>query len=132
VWTRFPPEPNGYLHIGHAKAMHVDFGFAKEYGGVCYLRYDDTNPEAEKQEYIDHIQEIVSWMGWQPWKITYSSDYFQVMNLSQAVLTSEVVVALEGEWGWVGALLCGRDCRGECEEGSPGSRQSSLSELLSQ
>ena len=80
MWTRFPPEPNGYLHIGHAKAMHVDFGFAKEYGGVCYLRYDDTNPEAEKQEYIDHIQEIVSWMGWQPWKITYSSDYFQVMK----------------------------------------------------
>uniref|UniRef100_A0A7S0NAU1 glutamine--tRNA ligase n=1 Tax=Pyramimonas obovata TaxID=1411642 RepID=A0A7S0NAU1_9CHLO len=77
VWTRFPPEPNGYLHIGHAKAMNVDFGFAKEYGGVCYLRYDDTNPAAESMEYIDHIQEIVKWMGWEPWKITYSSDYFQ-------------------------------------------------------
>ncbi|KIY99203.1 glutaminyl-tRNA synthetase [Monoraphidium neglectum] len=74
--TRFPPEPNGYLHIGHAKAMFVDFGMAARYGGVCYLRYDDTNPNAEKQEYIDHIEEIVAWMGWTPWKITYASDYF--------------------------------------------------------
>ena len=74
--TRFPPEPNGYLHIGHAKAMFVDFGMAEQYDGVCYLRFDDTNPEAEKQEYIDHIEEIVSWLGWTPWKITYSSDYF--------------------------------------------------------
>ncbi|GFP85363.1 glutamine--tRNA ligase [Phtheirospermum japonicum] len=77
VFTRFPPEPNGYLHIGHAKAMFVDFGLAKERGGCCYLRYDDTNPEAEKKEYIDHIEEIVGWMGWEPFKITYSSDYFQ-------------------------------------------------------
>ncbi|KMT05717.1 hypothetical protein BVRB_7g167260 [Beta vulgaris subsp. vulgaris] len=77
VHTRFPPEPNGYLHIGHAKAMFVDFGLAKERGGHCYLRYDDTNPEAEKKEYIDHIEEIVRWMGWEPFKITYTSDYFQ-------------------------------------------------------
>ncbi|XP_038693600.1 glutamine--tRNA ligase, cytoplasmic [Tripterygium wilfordii] len=77
VFTRFPPEPNGYLHIGHAKAMFVDFGLAKERGGHCYLRFDDTNPEAEKKEYIDHIEEIVQWMGWEPFKITYTSDYFQ-------------------------------------------------------
>ncbi|PQQ04519.1 glutamine--tRNA ligase isoform X2 [Prunus yedoensis var. nudiflora] len=77
VLTRFPPEPNGYLHIGHAKAMFIDFGLAKERGGGCYLRFDDTNPEAEKKEYIDHIQEIVKWMGWEPYKITYTSDYFQ-------------------------------------------------------
>ncbi|THG14171.1 hypothetical protein TEA_000747 [Camellia sinensis var. sinensis] len=77
VFTRFPPEPNGYLHIGHAKAMFVNFGLAKERGGGCYLRYDDTNPEAEKKEYIDHIEEIVRWMGWEPFKITYASDYFQ-------------------------------------------------------
>lgn len=77
VMTRFPPEPNGYLHIGHAKAMFVDFGLAKDRGGNCYLRYDDTNPEAEKKEYIDHIEEIVGWMGWEPFKITYTSDYFQ-------------------------------------------------------
>ncbi|KAG1366261.1 glutamine--tRNA ligase [Cocos nucifera] len=77
VLTRFPPEPNGYLHIGHAKAMFIDFGLAKERNGSCYLRFDDTNPEAEKREYIDHIQEIVQWMGWQPFKVTYTSDYFQ-------------------------------------------------------
>ncbi|KAK8490923.1 hypothetical protein V6N13_121327 [Hibiscus sabdariffa] len=77
VFTRFPPEPNGYLHIGHAKAMFVDFGLAKERGGCCYLRYDDTNPEAEKKEYITHIEEIVQWMGWEPFKITYTSNYFQ-------------------------------------------------------
>ncbi|KAL1198349.1 Glutamine--tRNA ligase, cytoplasmic [Cardamine amara subsp. amara] len=77
VYTRFPPEPNGYLHIGHAKAMFVDFGLAKERGGCCYLRYDDTNPDAEKTEYINHIEDIVNWMGWEPFKITYTSDYFQ-------------------------------------------------------
>lgn len=77
VMTRFPPEPNGYLHIGHAKAMFVDFGLAKDRGGCCYLRFDDTNPEAEKKEYINHIEEIVRWMGWEPFKITYTSDYFQ-------------------------------------------------------
>uniref|UniRef100_A0A1D1YN48 glutamine--tRNA ligase n=2 Tax=Anthurium amnicola TaxID=1678845 RepID=A0A1D1YN48_9ARAE len=77
VFTRFPPEPNGYLHIGHAKAMFIDFGLAKDRDGGCYLRFDDTNPEAEKQEYIDHIQEIVEWMGWKPFKVTYTSDYFQ-------------------------------------------------------
>ncbi|KAM7484579.1 hypothetical protein LguiA_000588 [Lonicera macranthoides] len=80
VLTRFPPEPNGYLHIGHAKAMFVDFGLAKERGGGCYLRYDDTNPEAEKKEYIDHIEEIVRWMGWEPFKITYTSNYFQELH----------------------------------------------------
>ncbi|KAL8120846.1 glutamine--tRNA ligase-like [Apium graveolens] len=77
VLTRFPPEPNGYLHIGHAKALFIDFGLAKEREGGCYLRYDDTNPEAERKEYIDHIEEIVKWMGWEPFKITYTSDYFQ-------------------------------------------------------
>ncbi|KAI3943760.1 hypothetical protein MKW98_004265 [Papaver atlanticum] len=79
VFTRFPPEPNGYLHIGHAKAMFINFGLAKERGGCCNLRYDDTNPDAEKKEYIDHIREIVQWMGWEPFKITYTSDYFHVL-----------------------------------------------------
>ena len=74
--TRFPPEPNGYLHIGHAKAMHFDFGVAAKFQGNTYLRFDDTNPAAEKQEYIDSILSSVSWLGHRPFKVTYSSDYF--------------------------------------------------------
>ena len=76
VITRFPPEPNGYLHVGHAKAMFVDFGMAAKRGGKCYLRFDDTNPEAESTEYIEHIKEIVKWMGWTWCAVTHSSDYF--------------------------------------------------------
>ncbi|CDH50331.1 probable glutamine-trna ligase [Lichtheimia corymbifera JMRC:FSU:9682] len=76
VYTRFPPEPNGYLHIGHAKAINVNFGYAKAYNGVCYLRYDDTNPEAEEEKYFLSILETVKWLGFEPFKITYSSDYF--------------------------------------------------------
>jgi len=77
VWTRFPPEPNGYLHIGHSKAIFINFGYAAHHGGRCYLRYDDTNPEAEEAQYFESILEIVRWLGFEPWKITYSSDYFQ-------------------------------------------------------
>ncbi|KAI8391013.1 tRNA synthetases class I, catalytic domain-containing protein [Radiomyces spectabilis] len=77
VYTRFPPEPNGYLHIGHAKAINVNFGYAKAYNGVTYLRYDDTNPEAEEEKYFVSILDTVRWLGFEPWKITYSSDYFQ-------------------------------------------------------
>ncbi|KAJ3493534.1 hypothetical protein NLG97_g4671 [Lecanicillium saksenae] len=77
VITRFPPEPNGYLHIGHAKAIAVNFGFAKYHGGVTYLRFDDTNPEKEEEKYFDAIQEVVKWLGFEPYKITYSSDNFQ-------------------------------------------------------
>ncbi|KAJ6515726.1 glutamine-tRNA ligase [Mycena sanguinolenta] len=77
VFTRFPPEPNGYLHIGHSKAIFVSFGYAAHYGGKCYLRYDDTNPEKEEAQYFEAILEMVRWLGFEPWKITYSSDYFQ-------------------------------------------------------
>ncbi|ORY70407.1 glutaminyl-tRNA synthetase [Pseudomassariella vexata] len=77
VTTRFPPEPNGFLHIGHAKAITVNFGFAKYHGGKCYLRYDDTNPEAEEEKYFTAIEEMVRWLGFSPHKITYSSDNFQ-------------------------------------------------------
>ncbi|RYP47208.1 hypothetical protein DL768_006684 [Monosporascus sp. mg162] len=77
VVTRFPPEPNGFLHIGHSKAIAVNFGFAKYHGGQCYLRYDDTNPEAEEEKYFVAIEEMVRWLGFSPVKITYSSDNFQ-------------------------------------------------------
>ncbi|MEL0315541.1 MAG: glutamine--tRNA ligase/YqeY domain fusion protein [Halieaceae bacterium] len=76
--TRFPPEPNGYLHIGHAKSITVNFGLAEQFGGRCHLRFDDTNPEKESQEYIDSIQEDVRWLGFQ-WsgEVRYASSYFQ-------------------------------------------------------
>lgn len=76
VRTRFPPEPNGILHIGHAKAININFGFAKAHNGVCFLRLDDTNPEAEKDEFVKSIAEMVKWLGYEPYKVTYSSDYF--------------------------------------------------------
>lgn len=77
IVTRFPPEPNGYLHIGHAKSICLNFGLAKEFGGVCNLRFDDTNPEKEEDEYIQAIQEDVQWLGFQ-WQgdVHYASDYF--------------------------------------------------------
>lgn len=77
VITRFPPEPNGYLHIGHAKAMQLDFGYAKAKGGECIMRFDDTNPEVEKPEYVQAILADVAWMGHKQSRITYASDYFQ-------------------------------------------------------
>lgn len=77
IVTRFPPEPNGYLHIGHSKAIAVNFGFARYHDGVCYLRFDDTNPEAEEEIYFASIQETVEWLGFNPVGITYSSDNFQ-------------------------------------------------------
>lgn len=77
VQTRFPPEPNGYLHIGHAKAICLDFGIAEKYRGVCNLRFDDTNPTKEDVEYVDSIQEDIRWLGFQWENIFYASDYFQ-------------------------------------------------------
>ncbi len=78
IVTRFPPEPNGYLHIGHAKSICLNFGLAKEFGGVCHLRFDDTNPAKEEQEYIDAIKNDVNWLGFQ-WdgEVRYASDYFE-------------------------------------------------------
>lgn len=76
VQTRFPPEPNGYLHIGHAKAITVDFDSALNHGGICNLRFDDTNPETEDTEYVDSIIDDVRWLGFEPKRIVYASDYF--------------------------------------------------------
>jgi glutaminyl-tRNA synthetase len=76
VQTRFPPEPNGYLHIGHAKAISLDFGLADEFGGKTNLRFDDTNPEKEEQEYVDSIQADVRWLGFDWERLCYASDYF--------------------------------------------------------
>src|SRR5690242_3886478 len=78
VVTRFPPEPNGYLHIGHAKSICLNFGIAEEFGGRCHLRFDDTNPTKEEQEYIDAIQADVRWLGFD-WgeHLFHASDYFE-------------------------------------------------------
>ena len=91
IRTRFPPEPNGYLHIGHAKSITLNFGLAQEYGGICHLRFDDTNPEKEEQEYVDAIVDAVHWLGFE-WHapepalggepvshLYFASDYFEFM-----------------------------------------------------
>lgn len=111
VVTRFPPEPNGYLHIGHAKAIAVNFGFARHHGGVCYLRYDDTNPEKEEEKYFDAIQDVVRWLGFEPFKITYSSD-----NFEQLYQMAEKLISL-GK-----AYVCA--CTGACRAGARGARES--------
>lgn len=77
IQTRFPPEPNGYLHIGHAKAICLDFGIAERYNGTCNLRFDDTNPAREDVEYVDAIQDDIRWLGFQWENIYYASDYFR-------------------------------------------------------
>ena len=78
IVTRFPPEPNGYLHLGHAKSICLNFGLAKEYGGRCHLRFDDTNPETEDVEYVESIKADVQWLGFD-WNehLYFASDYFQ-------------------------------------------------------
>lgn len=77
VRTRFPPEPNGILHIGHAKAININFGYAAATGGICFLRYDDTNPEKEEERFFQGIAEMVAWLGFWPHRVTHASDYFE-------------------------------------------------------
>jgi glutaminyl-tRNA synthetase len=91
IRTRFPPEPNGYLHIGHAKSICLNFGLARDYGGVCHLRFDDTNPEKEEQEYVDAILDAVKWLGFD-WEgngtshLYFASDYFDFMHRAAVAL----------------------------------------------
>ena len=94
IRTRFPPEPNGYLHFGHAKSICLNFGLARDYGGVCHMRFDDTNPEKEEQEYVDSILDAVRWLGYE-WNsggtehLYYASDYFDVMyRAAESLITS--------------------------------------------
>ena len=92
IITRFPPEPNGYLHIGHAKSICLNFGTAIKYGGRCNLRYDDTNPVKEDEEYIRSIERDVRWLGFEPAAVLYGSDYFEFM-FEKAMLLIEKELA---------------------------------------
>jgi glutaminyl-tRNA synthetase len=107
ILTRFPPEPNGYLHIGHAKSICLNFGLAQKYGGKTNLRYDDTNPSTEDQEYVDSILNDVRWLGFEPANVFYASDYFdqiyawavQLINEGKAYVdfsTPEEIAAMKG------------------------------------
>ena len=87
VQTRFPPEPNGYLHVGHAKSMCINFGIAKKYGGKCNLFLDDTNPSKEKTEFVEAIQEDIKWLGFSWAEIHYASDFFdKIYELAEKLI----------------------------------------------
>lgn len=87
IFCQFPPEPNGFLHIGHSKAIAINFGFAKQHGGECYLRFDDTNPKSEEEQYFIAIEEMVKWLGFEPKRVTYSSDNFdRLYALAEALV----------------------------------------------
>ena len=98
IRTRFPPEPNGYLHVGHAKSICLNFGLAQDYDGVCHLRFDDTNPEKESQEYVDAIMEAVHWLGFdyrssfggkEETHLYFASNYFEHMYAAAVYLIGQ-------------------------------------------
>ena len=97
VVTRFPPEPNGYLHFGHAKSIVLNFELAKLYGGHCNLRFDDTNPEKEEQEYVDSIEEMVTWLGYDYGRARYASDYFDFMYRCAEHLVNEGLAYVDSQ-----------------------------------
>ena len=100
VQTRFPPEPNGYLHIGHAKAICVDFGIAAQFGGTCNLRFDDTNPDTEDTEYVESIIADVRWLGFDPPEpILYASDYFEQIYQWAELLISNGLAYVDDQDG---------------------------------
>ena len=120
VQTRFPPEPNGYLHIGHAKAIVVDFGIAEDFAGVCNLRLDDTNPDTEETEYVDSIVADIEWLGYTPANVLHASDYFGQLYAWAEVLVkagkayvddspNEVISAQRGGFGKPGVESAYRD-----------------------
>lgn len=120
VQTRFPPEPNGYLHIGHAKAIVVDFGIAKDFAGVCNLRLDDTNPDTEETEYVDSIVADIEWLGYTPANVLHASDYFgQLYEWAEVLVKAgkayvddspnEVISAQRGGFGNPGVESAYRD-----------------------
>ena len=119
VFTRFPPEPNGYLHIGHSKAIAINFGYARYHGGETYLRYDDTNPEAEEERYIVAIREIIEWLGFRPYKITHASDHFdRLYELAEDLIRRDKGYVCHCTAEQVNAQRGGKDNRGprfECE-----------------
>lgn len=126
VRTRFPPEPNGYLHIGHSKAIMVNFGYAKYHGGECNLRFDDTNPEAEAPEYFESIKRMVSWLGFKPTRITYSSDHFDTLyNLAEVLIKNGKAYVCHCTSEQVKAG------RGIKEDGTPGGERSSCKDRSS-
>ncbi|XP_055485893.1 glutamine--tRNA ligase [Psammomys obesus] len=104
IRTRFPPEPNGILHIGHAKAINFNFGYAKANNGICFLRFDDTNPEKEEAKFFTAIYDMVTWLGYTPYKVTYASDYFdqlyawavELIHRGQAYVCHQRVEELKG------------------------------------
>lgn len=89
VQTRFPPEPNGYLHVGHAKAIHLDFELAREFGGTCILRFDDTNPDTEDTSFVEGILGDLNWLGYEPDDVVYASDYFEQLYAWAELLVTD-------------------------------------------
>ena len=128
VVTRFPPEPNGFLHIGHAKAIAVNFGFAKYHGGECYLRFDDTNPEKEEEKYFTMIKDMIEWLGFTPYDITYSSDNFDKLyeKAEELIKCGRAYVCHCGgnfctsHFWWT--MLTSRRCRNQGPKGWRGTR----------
>ena len=98
VITRFPPEPNGYLHVGHAMGICLNFGIANEFGGCCHLRYDDTNPDTERKEYVEAIQEDIRWLGFD-WgqHLYFASDYFERMYECGEVLIKKGLAYVDSQ-----------------------------------
>ena len=108
--TRFPPEPNGYIHIGHAKAICMDFGVAEEFGGKCNLRFDDTNPTKENTEYVENIMSDIKWLGFHWENVYYASDYFEKLWDFAVWLIKKGL----GRPGWVGVPFCSAICSEVC------------------